>query len=138
MKKEEILTTLNQLCKNTLMETLKISYTDVGEDFLVAKMPVTSHVHQPDGVLNGGATMALAESVGSPLSMLVVNRDKFTVRGLEFSANHLGSIKEGFVNAKATFIHKGRTTHLVQIKVTDNTGKLISMCKITNIILSKK
>lgn len=138
MKKEQILAVLNQFCENTLMETLRISYVDVGEDFLVAKMPVTPHVHQPDGVLNGGATMALAESVGSPLSILAVDRDKFVVRGLEFSANHLGSIKEGYVNAKATFVHKGRTTHLVQIKVTDATGKLISMCKITNIILPKK
>jgi len=137
-QKEKTLAALNSLCKNTLNETLHITYTDVGEDYLVAKMPVNSSVFQPDGILNGGATLALAESVGSPASMMAVDNDKFMVRGISFSANHLRSVKSGNVTATATFIHKGRTTHLIEINVKDDEGKLISNCRLTNIILPKK
>ncbi|WP_372770406.1 PaaI family thioesterase [Lutibacter sp.] len=137
-EKEKTLAALNSLCKNTLNETLHITYTDFGEDYLVAKMPVNSSVFQPDGILNGGATMALAESVGSPASMLAVDNDKFMVRGISFSANHLRSVKSGNVTATAKFIHKGRTTHLIEINVEDDQGKLISNCRLTNIILPKK
>ena len=136
-QKEKTLQTLNALCKDTLMETLHITYTDFGDNYLVAKMPVNTRVFQPDGILNGGATMALAESVGSPVSMLAIDINKFTVRGIAFSANHLRSVKSGNVTATAKFIHKGRTTHLVEIKVEDDQGKLISICKLTNIILPK-
>lgn len=136
--KAAILQSLNKMCENTLMETLHIKYVDVGDDFLVATMPVTAKVHQPDGILNGGATMALAESVGSPASMLVVDHKKFNVRGISFSANHLRSVKSGIITATARFIHKGRTTHLVEIIIEDEQGKLVSLCKLTNIILPKK
>jgi 1,4-dihydroxy-2-naphthoyl-CoA hydrolase len=132
------LNALNKMCENTLMETLSIKYVDFGDDFLIATMPVTSKVHQPDGILNGGATMALAESVGSPASMLVVDHKKFNVRGISFSANHLRSVKSGIITAAARFIHKGRTTHLIEIKIEDEEGKLVSLCKLTNIILPKK
>ena len=137
-EKEAKLKALNKMCENTLMETLHIEYVDFGDDFLIATMPVTSKVHQPDGILNGGATMALAESVGSPASMLVVDHEKFIVRGISFSANHLRSVKSGIITATARFIHKGRTTHLLEIKIEDEQGKLISLCKLTNIILPKK
>ena len=136
--KAEILKNLNSLTANTLMETLAIKYIDFGEDYLVATMPVNSRVYQPDGILNGGATMALAESVGSPTSMLVINPSKYSVRGISFTANHLKSVKSGLITATATFIHKGRTTHLIEIKVTDEQNNLISICKLTNIILPKK
>ncbi len=136
-KKEETLQFLNKICKNTLMETLHIKYTDLGKDFLVATMPVNTRVYQPDGILNGGATMALAESVGSPVSLLAIDTNKYTVRGIEFSANHLRSVKSGLITATAKIIHKGRTLHLVEIKVKDANGKLISVCKLTNIILNK-
>ena len=136
-QKEETLIRLNKMCENTLNETLDIKYTDLGEGFLVATMPVNSKVHQPDGILNGGATMALAESVGSPTSMLAIDLDKYSVRGIEFSANHLRSVKKGIVTATAKIIHKGKTIHLVEIKVEDDRGRLISMCKITNYILAK-
>ena len=136
--KEVTLNKLNKMCENTLNETLNIKYTDFGEGFLVATMPVDSRVHQPDGILNGGATMALAESVGSPTSMLAINMDKYTVRGIEFSANHLRSVKSGMVTATAKIIHKGKTIHLVEIKVEDDRGRVISICKITNYILPKR
>ena len=93
--KQELLQFFNEKRKNTLMETLEIEYVDFGEDYLVATMPVNTRVYQPDGILNGGATMALAESVGSPASMLVIDTDKFVVRGISFSANHLKSVKSG-------------------------------------------
>mgnify|MGYP001065255034 CR=1 FL=1 len=137
MNKTAILNRLNKMCKNTLNETLEIDYIDVGEDFLVAKMPVNARVHQPDGILNGGATMALAESVGSPTSMLVIDTDKYAVRGIEFSANHLRSAKRGNVFATAKIIHKGKTIHLVEIIVKDERERVISICKITNYILKK-
>ncbi len=138
MDKKAILSRLNKMCKNTLMETLDITYTNLGEDFLVATMPVTTKVYQPDGILNGGATMALAESVGSPASILAINQEKYAVRGIEFSANHLRSVKNGLITATANIIHKGKTIHLVEIKIEDDRGRVVSICKLTNYILAKK
>lgn len=138
MDKKDTLEMLNKMCENTLNETLNITYTDLGEGFLVATMPVDSRVHQPDGILNGGATMALAESVGSPTSILAIDREKYAVRGIEFSANHLRSVKSGLVTATAKIIHKGKTIHLVEIKIVDDRGRVISLCKITNYILAIK
>ncbi|MFS4491546.1 PaaI family thioesterase [Maribacter sp. 2308TA10-17] len=136
--KEKILKVCNESSKNTLMETLEIEYIDVGEDFLVAKMPVNPRVHQPDGVLHGGATVALAESVGSTASYIFMDAQKVFVRGIEIAANHVKSIRQGEVFAKATFIHKGRTTQLWEIKVTDAEDNLISLCKLTTISLPRK
>ncbi len=104
---EKILSICNETCRNTLMETLDIEYIDVGENYLVAKMPVTSKVHQPDGVLHGGATVALAESVGSAASYVFLDAQKYIVRGIEIAANHVKSIREGDVFARAQIIHKG-------------------------------
>lgn len=137
MNKEEKLRRFNDMCKDTLMETLDIEYVDVGSDFVVARMPVSKKVFQPDGILNGGATLALAECVGSPTSLLAIDYNKFTVRGIQMSANHISSVRSGFVKATARFIHKGRSTHVLEIKVTDDNEKLISVCKLTNIVLPK-
>lgn len=136
--KDKILKICNETCKGTLMETLDITYVDVGENFLVGKMPVTSKVYQPDGVLHGGAMVALAESVGSAASYIFLNAQEVTIRGIEISANHVKSIHEGFVFAKAIIIHKGRTTQLWDIKITDANENLISVCKLTTIALPKK
>lgn len=138
LNKEAILNRFNTMCKNTLMETLAISYIDVGEDFLVAKMPVNSTVHQPYGILHGGATAALAESVGSAASSYFIDHEKFIAKGIELSANHLKSVKEGFVIATAKIIHRGRTTHLWEIRIVNENNELVSLCKLTNIILEKK
>ncbi|WP_420601402.1 PaaI family thioesterase [Flagellimonas sp.] len=136
--KEKILSVCNSICKNTLMETLEISYVDVGENFLVAKMPVTPKVHQPDGVLHGGASVALAESVGSAASYVFLDGQEFFVRGIEIAANHVKGIREGYVYARATIVHKGRTTQLWEIKITNEEGDLISNCKLTTIALPRK
>ena len=136
--KEQVIAKANAASKNTLMETLNIEIVDFGDDFLIARMPVNSRVHQPDGVLHGGATAALAESVGSFASHIFIDTEQFFVRGIEITANHIRSIKEGFVYAKATFIHKGRTTQLLDITVTDEANNLISVCKLSTISLPKK
>ena len=136
--KEKILSMCNLFSKNTLMETLEIEFIDAGEDFLVAKMPVNPRIHQPMGLLHGGASVALAESVGSAASMLFVNPEESEIRGIEISANHLRSKKEGIVFGTAKIIHKGRSLHLWEIKITDEEGKLISLCKLTNMVLQIK
>ena len=136
--KNKILQLCNGWCKNTLMNTLEIEYIDAGEDFLTAKMPVNSRVHQPMGLLHGGATVALAESVGSAASLLFINAEKQEARGIEISANHLRSKREGTVFCTAKILHQGRSIHLWEIKITDEQGKLISLCKLTNMILPRR
>lgn len=138
LPKEQMLIEANEVCKNTLMETLGIEIVDYGEDTLTARMPVTSRVHQPDGVLHGGATAALAESVGSFASHIFMDTDETFVRGIEITANHLKSVRDGHVYAKATFLHKGRTTQILDIKVTDDNDDLISICRLSTISLPRK
>ena len=138
MDKNKMLAVLNGLSKNTLMETLNIEFTEVGDNFVSAKMPVNSRVHQPYGILHGGATAALAETVGSSASVLFVDTEKYIIKGIELSINHLKSKKEGTVFATAKVLHKGRSTHLWEIKITDEEDNLISICKITNMILERK
>ena len=137
MERDDILKKCNSFTKNTLMETLDIVYTDVGDDFLTARMPVDSKVHQPLGLLHGGASVALAESVGSAASMLFVDTTKYEVRGIEISANHVKSKREGMVYATAKLVHQGRKLHLWEIRITDENNQLISLCKLTNMILPK-
>jgi len=136
--KEKILSVCNQIRKGTLMETLEIEYVDVGENLLVARMPVTPKVHQPDGVLHGGASVALAESVGSAASYVFLDGNQFYIRGIEIAANHVKSIKDGYVYASASMLHKGRTTQLWEIRITNEAGELISNCKLTTIALPKQ
>lgn len=138
ISKEELLKKLNMRQRTTLMDTLNISYTDVGPDYLVAEMPVTPAVHQPYGVLHGGATAALAESVGSAASALFINHDTQQVYGIEISCNHIRSVSSGKVIATAKAIHIGKSTHLWEIVVKDLQGKLISHCKLTNMVISKR
>ncbi|MDO6597344.1 hotdog fold thioesterase [Oceanihabitans sp. 2_MG-2023] len=138
LSKETILAKANAASKNTLMETLNIEMVDYGEDFLVARMPVDSRVYQPDGVLHGGATAALAESVGSFASHVFMDTENKFIRGLEITANHLKSVTEGYVYAKATFLHKGRTTQLLDIRVTDDNDNVVSICRLSTISLPKK
>lgn len=138
MTDESIINFINSSSKNTLMETLDIKFLEASENKVVATMPVSPKVHQPDGVLHGGASMALAETVGSFASALSVNRETHMVRGIEISANHLRSIREGLVTATARPLHKGRTTHLWEIRITDESDTLISLCKLSTIVLEKK
>ena len=136
--KEKMLDLCNTISKNTLMETLEIKYIDAGEDFLVAQMPVNPRSHQPMGLLHGGASVALAESVGSAASMLLVNNELSEIRGIEIAANHLRAKRTGMVTGTARIVHQGKSIHLWEIKITDENGKLISICKLTNMVLPKR
>ncbi len=134
---KEALDTLNKMCSDTLMEHLGIIYTEVGEDYLVAEMEVTSKHWQPMKILHGGATLALAESVGSALSVIHTDLKNYDVKGMEINANHVRSLRKGKITAKAKFLHKGGMTHIVEINVLNEQDKLVSICRITNVIIKK-
>jgi uncharacterized protein (TIGR00369 family) len=137
LSKDEILASCAQMCKNTLMETLNIEFVDVTQDTITARMPVNSRVHQPDGVLHGGASVALAESVGSAGAYIFLQNKNVSIRGIEIAANHVKSIRDGFVFAHATIVHKGRTTQLWQIRIENQDKELISLVKLTTLTLVK-
>jgi uncharacterized protein (TIGR00369 family) len=138
MNTVDILKALNASSKNTLMETLKMEYIAIGADFLTAKMPVNPSVHQPYGQLHGGATAALAESVGSAASNFFIDSKTQFVNGIQLSINHIKSKREGVVFATAKNIHKGKTTHLWEVTIVDEDDNLISVAKMTNIVLERK
>lgn len=126
---------INRMCKDTLMEQIGIVYSAIGEDYLCATMPVNNKTHQPMGLLHGGASVALAESVGSMASALMVDITRFAVVGTDISAKHIRGKKDGLVTAKATLIHAGKRTHIWNIDIKDEEGKLISACRFTNMII---
>jgi uncharacterized protein (TIGR00369 family) len=133
--KEDILRMCNSKSKNTLLETLEIEFIDVSDEFLVARMPVTPKVHQPDGLLHGGASVALAETVGSAAAFIFLESENLVVRAIEIGANHVKSVSSGYVFAKATILHIGKTTQLWQVPITNEKGELISLVKLTTITL---
>lgn len=137
MDKATLLEKLNSRTRNTLMETLEIVYTDIDADYLVATMPVNAKVHQPAGLLHGGASVALAESVGSTAAHFSIDTNTQEIRGLEITANHIRGVSNGLVTAIAKPIHKGRTTQLWEIRIMDEQEKLISICKLTVIVLNR-
>ncbi|MBL6606596.1 MAG: PaaI family thioesterase [Bacteroidetes bacterium] len=137
METTQLLEKINAYCKGTLMETLEIEYVAIDADSLTAKMPVSPKVHQPDGVLHGGATLALAESVGSAAAQVLMADEQVQIRGLELSGNHVKSVRSGYVWAKATILHRGKTTQLWQIHVTDDQAALVSVVKFTTMILNR-
>ena len=136
--KTSILQKANSMIKNTMIEHLDIEYTDIGENYLEATMPVTSKVHQPMGLLHGGANAALAESLGSLGSHLMVNDPNKAVVGIEINANHIKSVRDGVVTARGELIHKGRTTHVWDIKIHSDQNVLLSVCRLTNMVIDKK
>lgn len=138
MDNQAILNLLQERCANSFVDTLGVTFVELGDDYLVAKMPVTSAVHQVDGVLHGGATAALAETVGSAACAIFCKSDDVIMRGIEVSANHVRGVRSGFVYAKATAIHKGKTMQHWSIRITDDANKLVSSCKLTTLILTKK
>lgn len=134
---EIVLKKANAACKGNLMETLDIEFIEATEDYIVAKMPVTPKVYQPDGVLHGGATLALAETVGSFAAHFYLDTDSYFIRGIDISAQHLKSVKQGFIYASAECIHKGRTTQVFSVRVTNEKKELVTLCKLTTISLPK-
>jgi len=129
--------TLNSISKDTLMETLAIEFIEIGDDFIVAKMPVNEKVFQPYKYLHGGATLALIETVGSAVSLLQVDFEKYDVIGTNINAHHIKSTRGGEVTAKAKIIKSGKLMHLIQIEVRDTEGSLMSYATQTNVIKEK-
>ncbi|MBM77886.1 MAG: thioesterase [Crocinitomicaceae bacterium] len=129
---------LNIIAKDTLLSHLEIEFTEVAENYIIAKMPVNQNTSQPMGILHGGASVALAESIGSIGSYLIVEKDKKVSLGLEINANHVGSAYEGYVYGKGEIIHKGKSTHIWSIEIRDEKNKLISICRLTIIIINRK
>ncbi len=127
---------LNGLSTSSLIKTLNIEYSEIGENYLVAKMPVNSSVHQPDGILHGGATAALAETVGSTATR-IFSYGSNQSRGIELSINHVRSVSKGYVYAKAKAIHMGKSTQLWNIEITDDDKRIISIAKLTTLTLNK-
>ena len=129
---------LNKSAKGTLMEALQIRFIDFVNERLTAEMPVSKSTIQPYGFLHGGATMALAESVGGALSVLSLDDKSLIAVGIEINANHLLPVMDGKVKATASFLRKGNSIHVLDIRVTDNSDRLISVCRLTNKILKKE
>lgn len=137
MQKAEILTMINHHVKNTMIDYLEINFTDMGGDFLEATMPIHQNTYNPAQILHGGAMMALAETVGSALSYLFIDREKFDIRGVEINGNHVKSAANGSAIARATLIHKGKQTHVSEIRITDSDGNLLNISRMTNMIVDK-
>lgn len=116
---------------NTMGDFLGIRFSEIGADFLAATMPVTERTKQPFGILHGGASVVLAETLGSVASVLVVNSDKYLCVGMEVNANHLRPVKDGLVTGICKPVHLGATTHVWDIRITDEKERLICISRLT-------
>lgn len=128
----------NRLRSSTLVEHLGITFIPGPPDTLSATMPVDARTHQPMGLLHGGATAALAETVGSMGSALLIDTDTHAIVGMEVNANHLKGVRSGLVTCTGTLLHKGRTTHLWDFKVTNEAGELVAVCRLTVMVIAKR
>ena len=128
---------LNKISQGTLLTHLEIEFIEIGENYIVAKMPVKDKTSQPMGILHGGASVSLAESIGSAGSYMMIDPKKESAIGLEINANHVGSAREGYVYGKGILVHKGKTTHIWNIEIRNGHEKLISLCRLTVMILKK-
>ena len=127
-------TTLDQIkerSKNTLVEHLGIEFLEIGDDYLKAKMPVDFRTKQPAGLLHGGASVALAETLGSIAAGLCLDSEKKTIVGLEINANHIRPVKDGWVTGVTKPIHVGNTTQIWEIKIYNEQDKLVCVSRIT-------
>lgn len=126
------------LGKNTLGEHLGMQFTEIGDDFIRGTMPVDHRTHQPYGLLHGGASVALAETLGSVGAALTVDHEKFMCVGLEINANHVRSVRSGVVTGTAKPIHIGATTQVWDIRITDERDKLVCVSRLTVAVLKRK
>jgi 1,4-dihydroxy-2-naphthoyl-CoA hydrolase len=128
---------INERPKGHIGDLLGIEFTEIGHDSISASMPVNEKTHQPYGILHGGASVVLAESLGSMASNMVINSDKYIGVGLEVNANHLRPVKSGFVTGICTPIHIGGKTHVWDIKLYDDRGKMNCISRLTVAIIPK-
>ena len=131
------LTAINAMGRGTLVEHLGIVVTEVGEDFLRGTMPVDKRTHQPFGLLHGGASVSLAETLGSIASTLCVDLSKQAAVGLEINANHIRGVKSGIVTGIVRPIHMGRSTHVWDIRIENESGQLVCISRLTVAVISK-
>lgn len=129
---------IQPLGKNTIAEVIGLEFTEIGADFLKGRMPVDHRTHQPYGLLHGGASCVLAETLGSVASALVIDQSKFICVGLEINANHVRGVRSGFVTGTASPIHIGASTHVWDIRIVDERDKLVCISRLTVAILPKK
>ena len=129
---------LNEIGKNTMVEHIGIEFTEIGPDYIIARMPVDHRTVQPMRLLHGGASVALAETLGSVASAISVDPEKFDVVGLEINANHIKSMTSGFVYGKASPIHTGKKTHVWDIRITNEAGELVCISRLTVAVIPKK
>ncbi|MFM8745041.1 MAG: hotdog fold thioesterase [Cytophagales bacterium] len=129
---------LNKLSANTMVAHIGIEFTQIGEDFIEAKMPVDSRTHQPLGLLHGGASVVLAETLGSVAATCCVDRNTQYCVGLEINANHIKSVKTGFVYGVAKPIHIGKKTHVWEIRITNEAKEMVCISRITMAIIDKR
>ena len=132
------LETLRSLGKGTMTEHLGIEWVELGNDFIRAKMPVDHRTNQPYGLLHGGASCVLAETLGSVASHLIVNSSQFYCVGIEINANHIRSAKNGYVYGICSPLHLGSSTHVWDIRITNEEEKLICISRLTVAIIKKK
>jgi 1,4-dihydroxy-2-naphthoyl-CoA hydrolase len=137
-KKDITLQHITPLGKGTMSEHLGIEFTEVGAQTLKGRMPVDNRTRQPYGLLHGGASCVLAETLGSVASALVIDPQKFICVGLEINANHIRGVKEGYVTGIASPLHIGSSTHVWDIKIYDEREKLVCVSRLTVAILEKK
>lgn len=128
---------LNGRPKNHLGGLLDIQFTEIGEDFLTGTMPVDERTHQPAGILHGGASVVLAETLGSIASYMCIDPERFQAVGLEINANHLRPVKNGRVTGICKPLHKGAKTHVWEIKIYDERGKMNCISRLTVAIIPK-
>ena len=129
---------LKPLGPNTMAAHIGIEWVEVGENFIKAKMPVDQRTNQPYGLLHGGASCALAETLGSVASAMVIDHSKFYCVGLEINANHVRGVREGYVTGVASPLHLGNTTHIWDIKIYDEKEKLVCVSRLTVAILTRR
>lgn len=129
---------LQKISKNTMVEHLGIEFLEINNDSISAKMPVDHRTHQPMGLLHGGASLALAETLGSVASTLLIDMEKHFCVGLEINANHIKSARNGYVTGKATPIHLGKKTHVWDIKINNDNQELVCISRLTVAIIEKK
>ena len=132
------LETLKSLGKNTMTEHLGLEWGEIGKDFIKAKMPVDHRTIQPYGLLHGGASCVLAETLGSVASYFVIDTSQFYCVGIEINANHIRSVKQGFVYGVCSPIHIGTSTHVWDIRITNEEGKLVCISRLTVAIMKHK
>jgi len=126
---------LNAYSEGTLVSHLGIVFTEIGPDYIKAKMPVGEHTRQPQGVLHGGASASLAETLGSSGSACLLDLERHYPVGVELNANHLRPVTSGYVYGTATWLHLGRRTHVWDIKIVDEAGKLVCASRLTLMIV---